>query len=576
MIRPVQSVQFQIPAPLDKHTSVGLHPVAPNPVVAIDPGVRTFGTLFDPTNQQYIEWGHNDMGHIYRLCQHMDKLQSRIYRRGVIDRGRSSTTHRRDRRQCIDASMVSRKTRTTTDSGFPSVKPDAEMSSDASCQPVVRHHQRWRMKRALRRMRQRVQNLVKDFHFKYAKWLCMNYQVILLPYFDTRSMVRRGLRRIRNKTVRALTTWSPCTFRDRLLGMSRRFPGCHVIQLSEAYTSKTCILTYTKTLNKEYFKNRLFDLVIVCEKLSFKYITVSKPPTPTNKIADMSFSSDDEIDDFCDGYGATPLHYEKDEHEIRKFIKKGENVNARTYDQETPLHRQTKEGSVRALIEAGVDINAQDHDNNTPLHSLKDPGAIRALIESGADVNIKNRYGNTPLHCRLCEESIIDLIKAGCDVNDRNVYGRTPLYYQRDEGAVRLLIGAGADVRVKSIDNTTPLYFRKDEGAIRLLVKAGIDVLSVDNMGNNPLHHKNRRKAASTSQRLEDEREVRLLIEYGVDPKALNSNNETPLNNSLVKDVVKNMASEKITRFIRNCKWLKLYRLTKTFAFNKSSINHQE
>jgi hypothetical protein len=50
-------VHLYIPAPLEKHASVGVLLVAPNPIVAIDPGVRTFGTLFDPKNQQYIEWG---------------------------------------------------------------------------------------------------------------------------------------------------------------------------------------------------------------------------------------------------------------------------------------------------------------------------------------------------------------------------------------------------------------------------------------------------------------------------------------------------------------------------------------
>jgi putative transposase len=68
----------------------------------------------------------------------------------------------------------------------------------------------------------------------------MNYSVIPLPHFDTRNMVRRGLVRIRRKTVHALATWSPCAFCDRLIGTSRRFSGCHVIQMSEAFSSETC------------------------------------------------------------------------------------------------------------------------------------------------------------------------------------------------------------------------------------------------------------------------------------------------------------------------------------------------
>jgi putative transposase len=160
--------------------------IAPKPVVAIDPGVRTFSTLYDPVDDIYTEWGKNDMGMIYRMIHHISKLQSKI----------DKTTNR--------------------------------------------HGRKWRMKRALRRMYKRVKNLVTDFHYRFSHWLCSNYQVILLPYYDIRNMVRRGCRKINNKTVRGMLTWSPCTFRDRLIGVSRRYPGCHVRLLSEAWTSKTC------------------------------------------------------------------------------------------------------------------------------------------------------------------------------------------------------------------------------------------------------------------------------------------------------------------------------------------------
>jgi putative transposase len=92
-----------------------------------------------------------------------------------------------------------------------------------------------------RRISYKIQNLVKDFHYRFANWLCRNYKVILLPRYQVTQMVQReGGRKIGRSTARAMLTWSPCTFRDRLTGLSRRYPDCHVISLSEAYTTKTC------------------------------------------------------------------------------------------------------------------------------------------------------------------------------------------------------------------------------------------------------------------------------------------------------------------------------------------------
>ena len=45
-------------------------------VIALDPGVRTFMTGFD--GQNVLELGRGDIGRIYRLARHLDKLMSRI------------------------------------------------------------------------------------------------------------------------------------------------------------------------------------------------------------------------------------------------------------------------------------------------------------------------------------------------------------------------------------------------------------------------------------------------------------------------------------------------------------------
>lgn len=156
-------VHLYVPAPLEKHARVGAHAVAPNPIVAIDPGVRTFGTLYDPTNQRYIEWGRDDVGRIYRLCHYADDLQSRMGGGDGVSRKKKKTKEKTKTKKSPPPS--------STSTAEPSVEspPSPHPISPSIGARRVRHHARWRMKRALRRMRERIHNLVKDFHFKYAK-----------------------------------------------------------------------------------------------------------------------------------------------------------------------------------------------------------------------------------------------------------------------------------------------------------------------------------------------------------------------------------------------------------------------
>ncbi len=147
-------------------------------------------TAYTPNdNGSAWEWGKNDIERIYRLCNHHDKLQSR-------------------------------------------------WSGKAS----VRHYQRHRLRRAGRRLQKRIRNFVDELHCKLVKWLVANFDVVLLPKFETQRMVinKKWDRKITSKTARAMMTLSHFRFRQRLLHKSREFPSCQVIICDEDYTSKTC------------------------------------------------------------------------------------------------------------------------------------------------------------------------------------------------------------------------------------------------------------------------------------------------------------------------------------------------
>lgn len=154
-------------------------------IIALDPGVRTFMTGYDPRGETF-EFGKGDIGHIYRLCHRLDKLQGRWSAKGLD------------------------------------------------------HHKRWQLRKAGARIRRRIRHLVDDMHCKLAKFLCEGYHLVLLPKFATQDMIRRGQRRIGSKTARAMVTWAHYRFQTRLVNKTREYRWCKVAIVSEAYTSKTC------------------------------------------------------------------------------------------------------------------------------------------------------------------------------------------------------------------------------------------------------------------------------------------------------------------------------------------------
>ena len=94
------------------------------------------------------------------------------------------------------------------------------------------------MRWAQARMRQRIVNLVDELHWQVARWLTNNYQVILLPTFETQDMSRRAGRRIRSKTARMMLSFRHYEFKRRLRWKAWQ-RGALVLDVNEAYTSKT-------------------------------------------------------------------------------------------------------------------------------------------------------------------------------------------------------------------------------------------------------------------------------------------------------------------------------------------------
>ena len=159
-------------------------------VVALDPGIRSFLTFFSETDCGKI--GEGDFGRIQRLCVHLDGLIGRM----------------------------------TKAIGFRKV----------------------RLKRACHRMRWRIRDLIDELHKQTARWLVDNYDVILLPTFETQDMVQRGKRCLRRKSVRSMLTFAHYRFKQFLKHKAFE-TGKLVFDVNEAYTSKTVSWTGERVKN---------------------------------------------------------------------------------------------------------------------------------------------------------------------------------------------------------------------------------------------------------------------------------------------------------------------------------------
>lgn len=95
------------------------------------------------------------------------------------------------------------------------------------------------MKRAAFRMRHKIRSLIDELHRKTACYLTKNYRLIFLPTFESSDMVAKVKRKIRSKTARAMLTWAHYRFKQTLKHQAQK-RSVTIIEVSEAYTSKTC------------------------------------------------------------------------------------------------------------------------------------------------------------------------------------------------------------------------------------------------------------------------------------------------------------------------------------------------
>lgn len=81
-------------------------------------------------------------------------------------------------------------------------------------------------------------NLVKDLHQKLAYYLVSHYDVILLPTFETKAMVKKGKRCLNRTAVKNMLNLNHYAFKLMLKWVAKKYRKI-VLDVNESHTSKT-------------------------------------------------------------------------------------------------------------------------------------------------------------------------------------------------------------------------------------------------------------------------------------------------------------------------------------------------
>lgn len=169
---------------LPRTRELPMHESAPYKSVFLDPGVRTFQTYYSPDGVSGKLGREYEKNYIQPLLAKIDCLES--------------------------------------------IRSQSKLDT------------RYRIKKRLCKIRDKVKNRVNDLHNKSCKFLCDNFDTIFLPKFETQQMVSKSPGRvISKKTVRNLLELAHYRFKVKLEVYSKT-KGRQLIHITENYTTKTC------------------------------------------------------------------------------------------------------------------------------------------------------------------------------------------------------------------------------------------------------------------------------------------------------------------------------------------------
>ena len=94
------------------------------------------------------------------------------------------------------------------------------------------------IQKKINKLRNKIDDLISDLHRRVAHFLVTNFDVILLPKFETKDMSSKVKRKIHSKTVRSMLGLRHYQFQQMMIWMCEKY-GKILQIVNESWTSKT-------------------------------------------------------------------------------------------------------------------------------------------------------------------------------------------------------------------------------------------------------------------------------------------------------------------------------------------------
>jgi len=225
---------------------------APNSVhgvVALDPGVRCFNTLFTSDGHVIHFGGLPPKPRLSKLQRQQQRQQQReaLDRLPPEQRAAQVAAKKRESLTSVVSLCHIADQKASQHDRVKFVKPARPLSMSKKEWNKALCKERRRVRRTKAELRERylavlekIKNKISEVHNKLALFLCRNFRVILIPTFSLPGMIKRGERKLHKKTVRALAAWAHGRFRQTLQAKAELFPWVTIELCDEHHTSKTC------------------------------------------------------------------------------------------------------------------------------------------------------------------------------------------------------------------------------------------------------------------------------------------------------------------------------------------------